>query len=190
MQSTGEHMDWSIKHKKVLAQTPVFQLEEVSLIQKDDGKPVPLPYFRVNCSSWVNIFALTPDSKAILVRQPRVGMMQMTLECPGGGIDADEDPAAAAARELEEETGYRAGSIEKVGVISPNPAIMTNQLHMFLARDCYLPPERQHFPDLTERIEVRTLSLAELDATMKEGGIHNALAALTILMSRRFLLND
>lgn len=183
-------MDWSITHKKVLVQTPAFQVQEVSLVQKDDGKPVPLAYYRIDTRSWVNIFALTEDGRAILVHQPRVGMMQMTLECPGGGIDEDEDPAVAAARELEEETGYRAGSIEKVGVISPNPAILTNRLHMFLARDCYLPPERQHFPDLTERIEVRTLSLDELDATMKEGGIHNALAALTILMSRRFLLND
>ncbi|HYX38287.1 MAG TPA: NUDIX hydrolase [Oligoflexus sp.] len=183
-------MDWSIEHKKILAQTPVFQLEEVSLIQNADRKPVALPYYRIHTRSWVNVFALTKDSKAILVRQPRVGMMQMTLEVPGGGIDTDEDPAAAAARELEEETGYRAGSLEFVGVVSPNPAIMTNRLHMFLARDCYMPPDRQHFPDLTERIEVRTLSLAELDATIKEGGIHNALAALTILMSRRFLLND
>jgi len=183
-------MDWSIEHKKVLVKTPVFQLEEVSLIQNSDQKPVPLPYYRVHANSWVNVFALTPDSQVILVHQPRVGMMQMTLECPGGGIDTGEDPAVAAARELEEETGYRPGSIEAVGVISPNPAIMTNRLYMFLARDCYLPPDRQHFPDLTERIEVRTLSLAELDATMKEGGIHNALAALTILMSRRFLLKD
>jgi ADP-ribose pyrophosphatase len=183
-------MDWSIEQKKVLVQTPVFQLEEVSLVQKSDGQPVPLPYYRVHAGSWVNIFALTPDSKAILVRQPRVGMMQMTLECPGGGIDQDEDPAEAAARELEEETGYRPGRIESVGVISPNPAIMTNRLHMYLARDCYLPEDRRHFPDLTERIEVRTLSLEELDVTMKEGGIHNALAALTILMSRRFLLNN
>ena len=183
-------MDWSIQDKKILARTPVFQLEEVSLIRNSDQQPIALPYYRLHAGSWVNVFALTRDSQVILVRQPRVGMMQMTLECPGGGIDADEDPALAAARELEEETGYRAGCIEAVGVISPNPAIMTNRLYMFMARDCYIPQDRRHFPDASEQIEVRTLSLAELDATMKEGGIHNALAALTILMSRRFLLND
>ncbi len=98
-------MDWSITHKKVLVETPVFQVQEVSLVQKDDGKPVPLAYYRIDTRSWVNVFALTEDGRAILVHQPRVGMMQMTLECPGGGIDDDEDPAVAAARELEEETG-------------------------------------------------------------------------------------
>lgn len=183
-------MEWSIENTKILARTPVFQLEEVSLIQKADSKPVPLPYYRVHAESWVNVFALTKDRQVILVRQPRVGMMQMTLECPGGGINKDEEPARAAARELEEETGYRASRVEAIGVISPNPAIMTNRLHMYMAHDCYIPDDRRHFPDLTERIEVKTLTLAELDSTMKVGGIHNALAALTILMARRFLLND
>ncbi len=183
-------MDWTIERKRVIANTPVWQLEEVFLTENADQTPLGHPYYRLQLASWVNVFALTVDNQVILVRQPRVGMMQMTLEVPGGGIDEGEDPALAAARELEEETGYRAGAIESVGVISPNPAIMTNRLHMFLARDCFLPPDRRHFPDSNERIEVRTLPLAELDATMKQGGIHNALAALTILMSRRYLMLD
>ncbi len=183
-------MDWSIKTKNILASTPIGKLEEVFLTENAGQTPLGHPYYRLHTVSWVNIFALTSDSRVILVCQPRVGIMQMTLEVPGGGIEEGEDPALAAARELEEETGYRAGSIEAIGVINPNPAIMSNRLYMFLARNCFIPPDRQHFPDTTERIEVSTLPLAELDAKMKVGGIHNALAALTILMARRYILLD
>lgn len=114
--------------------------------------------------------------------------MIQTVEIPGGNIDADEDPKTAAERELEEETGYVAGRIREIGVISPNPAIMDNKLHMFLAEDCQLNLERQHFPDETEEIEVFTVDLKTLDAMLEKGEMQNALANLTVLMGQKYVL--
>lgn len=182
-------MDWQVAETKELTKTPVFTVEEVHLKDRHQ-QPIDYAYYRIATRDWVNVFALTESQEVILVEQPRIGMMQLTLEVPGGGIDAGEDPALAAARELEEETGYRPGALLAIGDISPNPAIMTNRLHMYLAQDCFLPKERRHFPDASEHIRILRLPLAELDARLKAGQIHNALAALTILMARRFLLKD
>lgn len=181
-------MDWTITSKKPLLKTRPFSVEELHLERVSTGETLSHPYFRISAPSWVNIFALTPDKKAILIRQPRAGGMIQTVEIPGGNIDADEDPKTAAERELEEETGYVAGRIREIGIISPNPAIMDNKLHMFLAEDCQLNLERQHFPDETEEIEVFTVDLKTLDAMLEKGEMQNALANLTVLMGQKYVL--
>lgn len=63
----------------------------------------------------VAVVALTTDGRVILARQYRPGPGCILDELPGGMVDAGEDVAAAAARELLEETGYRSGSVEVVG---------------------------------------------------------------------------
>ena len=179
-------MDWEISQQRMIAQTPPFSVEELRFREPATQRPMDYAYYRIVAPSWVNVLALTPANEAILVRQPRAGAMQMTLEIPGGNMERDEAPEVAAARELEEETGYRCHRFEYLGCISPNPAIMTNQLHMFLARDCFLPDQRQHFQDAMERIEVLTLPLAELEKRLQAGEFQNALGALTLLMALRY----
>jgi 8-oxo-dGTP pyrophosphatase MutT (NUDIX family) len=70
-----------------------------------------------------------------MVRQWRHGSRSLSVEFPGGVFEPGEDPVAAAARELREETAYRPGRIEKIGEFNPNPAIMSNRVHFFLAQD-------------------------------------------------------
>ncbi len=181
-------MDWTIKARKQLLITRPFAVEELEIKRQSTGASLDHPYFRINAPSWVNILALTDEGRIILVRQPRAGAMSMTVEVPGGNIDEGEDPLFAAKRELEEETGYIARSIKSIGTISPNPAIMNNKLHMFLAEGCRLNLDRQHFPDETEEIEVFTVDPKTLDSMMEKGELHNALANLTILMAQKYVL--
>ncbi len=179
-------MIWNESEVKKLVSTPPFSVEEVALIEPKTQVPLEHKYYRIKAPSWVNILALTSEGFVILVKQPRVGIMAMTLEVPGGGIDETEEPLLAASRELEEETGYRPGKIIPLGSISPNPAIMTNKLHMFLATNCFKPEQRQHHPDAMERIEVVTMRLNELIELIKEGRFENALGSLTVLMATQF----
>ena len=76
----------------------------------------------------------TPEGKKfVMVWQWRHGSQDLSLEFPGGVFEPHERPQDAAARELLEETGYKPGSIRKLGEFSPNPAIMSNKVHFFLA---------------------------------------------------------
>ena len=83
---------------------------------------------------WVNTVPVTTQGKVLLVRQFRIGIESTTLETPGGVVDAGEkDMTMAAVRELEEETGHTSRNILPLASLNPNPAIMTNTVHFFLA---------------------------------------------------------
>lgn len=123
---------------------------------------------------WVNVVALTPEGLFILVRQYRHGTREYTVEIPGGAVDrGDADPAAAARRELEEETGYVPATLEPIGVVEPNPAFQTNRCHTFLARGAR--PEGTMSLDPGEEIEVFLASPDEVVGMVRRGEIRHSL---------------
>src|SRR5262249_34587526 len=63
-------------------------------------------YVVLECPDWVNVIALTDDRQVVLIRQYRHGVDRVVLEIPSGIVERDEEPLAAAQRELAEETGY------------------------------------------------------------------------------------
>ena len=127
----------------------------------------------IEAVDWINVIALTPERRVVLIRQFRVGSNEVCLEIPGGMVDPGETPAEAAARELAEETGYTATDWQPLGRVSPNPAIMTNQLYTFLARDAVeTQPQRL---EGSEVITVETATLAECHAAIRDGRIDHAL---------------
>lgn len=81
----------------------------------------------------------SPEGRRLLsVRQYRHGSGEVCSEFPGGVVEPGEDPADAVARELLEETGYRAGRLTLLGSCSPNPAFMDNRFHVFAAEELEL----------------------------------------------------
>jgi len=119
---------------------------------------------------------LTPEQDVVLIRQFRFGTAELTLEIPGGLIDAGEAPAAAAARELLEETGYRAAHWTALGTIAPNPAFLRNRLFTFLAEGCTRVADPD--PDPGEDIEVELHPLDRIDDMLAAGEITHALVAV------------
>ncbi|XXF79828.1 NUDIX hydrolase [Myxococcaceae bacterium GXIMD 01537] len=140
------------------------------------------PRVRVEGPDWVNVIAVTPRDELILIRQYRCGIDAGTLEIPGGCVDPGEDPAAAALRELEEETGYVAGRLEPLGAVHPNPAIQPNRCHSFLALDC----ERRHagHPDDGEDILVELHPRADVPRLILEGHMTHALVVVAFFLER------
>ena len=121
---------------------------------------------------WVNVVPLLDDGRVVMVRQWRFGIAAPTLEIPGGVVE-ESSWRDAAARELEEETGYRAAELRQLGEVSPNPAILANRCGTFLATGLSRVGEPQEGVD--EEITVELVPLAEVPRRVLAGEIHHAL---------------
>ena len=121
-------------------------------------------YLRIE-SGAVCVLALTPENEVIMARQFRPGPNKILLELPGGGIEKDETPAEAMAREFLEETGYE-GTFEFVGTCFDD-AYSTMERFCFVARDCKKVAEPQNSP--AETIEVVLLPLDDFRTHLRSG---------------------
>jgi 8-oxo-dGTP pyrophosphatase MutT (NUDIX family) len=121
----------------------------------------------------------------VTVRQYRHGSDDICAEFPGGVVEPGEAPALAAARELLEETGYRAGHLEALGSCSPNPAFMDNRLHVFLALDLELAAGQ--VLDEHEIVDVHLVPEDELLPMVGDAPWSHALMATAAWYYRRWL---
>jgi len=139
------------------------------------------PFYRIDAGDWVNIIPLTPSGEVVMIRQFRHGSGDFTIETPGGMVDPGETPAEAAARELLEETGYRAAEIRALGGVNPNPALFGNTLHAFVGLGAERVAEVRN--ESTEETHVELVAPGDLTRLVKEGTVNHALviAALHLL---------
>ena len=102
----------------------------------------------------VVLLPLTDDGRVLLVRQYRYPTAEILLELPAGTLERGEEPAACAARELEEETGHRAGELVSLGAFYSAPGFSDEKLHGFLARG--LKPSHELTADDDEHLVGQT----------------------------------
>ena len=162
---------WRVLEEEHLQHCKVFDVHKATMESPLTGEPHP--FYRIESPPWVNIVALTEAEELVLIRQFRHGSRVVTLEIPGGLVDPGETPEFAGGRELLEETGYRAGRLESLGSLNPNPALFANRVHMQVALNCVQEQEIQNTS--TEHTMVELLPLAELPGVLREGGIDHAL---------------
>ena len=144
-----------------------------------EGEPEDaLPWFTLGLADWVVVAATTSDGRFVLVRQHRAGVNDLTIETAGGILDAGEEPAAAALRELREETGWEADHAEPLGWVHPNAALQGNRCHLFFAKDAR--PVEGWRADEGELTEPVLMSEAELRHALATGGISHALAVIAL----------
>jgi 8-oxo-dGTP pyrophosphatase MutT (NUDIX family) len=113
-----------------------------------------------------------------LVEQHRHGVDATTLEPAGGIIDDGEAPAIAAARELFEETGYRARDVESLGWVHPNPALSSNRSHLYFFDGVVREAEPKASSD--ERTHVVLLDEPTLREALDGGRITHALSVVAL----------
>jgi ADP-ribose pyrophosphatase len=131
-------------------------------------------FFIIDSTNWVNVVALTPDARIVLVEQYRHGSRTVELEIPGGVMDAtDASPEATGRRELLEETGYQGEQAQIIGQVFPNPAIMSNVCFTVFARNCRHVKPAQF--DSSEDLATRLVPMAQVPELIASGQIRHAL---------------
>lgn len=137
-------------------------------------------YFVLEYPAWVNVVAMTPDDRFVLIRQYRHGLGAIHFELPAGVVDPeDAGLAAAAQRELLEETGYAGGEWSEFMTLSANAGTHTNLVHTFLARG--VVEVRPPALDGTEQIEVHLFRRKELERLVLSGEVIQALNVAPLL---------
>jgi len=124
------------------------------------------------------VVPLDGAGRVVLVRQYRYAVDEWLLEVPAGKLDAGEEPAACVRRELEEETGLRAGRLESMGWIYTTPGFTDEKIWLFLARD--LRPARQQL-EADEILEVVRMPFGEAVAQARDGRIHDGKSVCSLL---------
>ncbi len=162
---------WEVLRTEPLQDCKVFRVNRTLVRSPVSGDSHP--FYSIEADHWVNVVPVTADEKVVMVRQYRHGSREITLEIPGGIIDPGEEPAAAAARELIEETGYRAERVRALGSVNPNPALFGNRVHTFLAEGARCVADVMNGP--LEETVVELVPVRELPERVRRGEIDHAL---------------
>jgi 8-oxo-dGTP pyrophosphatase MutT (NUDIX family) len=139
------------------------------------------PFYVLSTWDWVNIIAMTDDGKIPMVSQYRHGSEEFSLEIPGGAVDPKDGHALEGAkRELLEETGFEAREWVELGKIRPNPAILNNTCHIYLAKGAKKVADLDL--DEAEELEVQLHTLPEIEDMIRTGKLQHALVIAAFQM--------
>lgn len=128
------------------------------------------------------------DPEVVLVRQYRYAAGGELYEVPAGMPEGDDEPwEACARRELEEETGFRAGSLRRLTRIFTTPGFTDEEIHLFLATDLTAGEARR---DDDEFLEVVRMPFSRALRLVREGEIVDGKSVATLLYVAAFVLND
>jgi ADP-ribose pyrophosphatase len=123
-----------IVSSEIVQKYSVFSVRR--LVVRMSGDKKEQEFHIIERADSVQIVAITDDGRFLMVEQERQGTQQSSLEFVAGLIDDGEAAEHAAARELEEETGYCAKQLHELGWYYTDPAILTNKVTVYLAEGC------------------------------------------------------
>ncbi|NBO65904.1 MAG: NUDIX hydrolase [Acidobacteria bacterium] len=156
---------------------PIFAVDRDRLIESN-GLEVTRDVIRhPGGAGALPIFA---DGRVALVRQYRHPARAELLEIPAGRLEAGETPELCASREVEQETGFRPGRVERLSSFYTTPGFCEEVLHIFLATD--LTPTRQQL-DHDELVEVQFFPLAEVLQMVHRGEIVDSKTIIALLLA-------
>ncbi|GAB7018449.1 NUDIX hydrolase [Halostagnicola bangensis] len=173
---------WETTDSTVAYSCPGFDIVNET-VQLPDGTETDFDYLTEPPS--VCILPLTPDGDVVCIEEWRQAVSRVNRGLPVGGTESDDvDLKAAARRELREETGYEADSLESLVTVEPANGFADTVVHFFVARGCRPTADQQL--DHDESIRVATTTLEELTEAVADGAIRDGRTVLALSYYRLF----
>ena len=144
---------------------PVFGVRQVNY-QDGEGRDVRKEF--IEHPGAITVIPEESDGTILMVRVGRISVRRFLLEFCAGKLEPGEDPAEAAARELEEEVGRQAGEVRALGSYLTSPGCSDERIHAFHARELTVIPTRL---EAGEEIDVVSMSPDRIDDMIASGEI-------------------
>ena len=173
---TNDQKSWEVIKSEPGPNLVLFQARYDWVKNPRNGKSIKAVI--LESRDWVNVVALTPEKKIIIVKQFRFGVSKLTVEIPAGIIEKGETPQQAAMRELDEETGYTSTNWQYLDWFEGNSAFLNNVCHSFLALDV-VKTHPAHL-DEGEELSMEELFFDELIKTIQQGQMRHSLSVLAL----------
>lgn len=125
------------------------------------------------------------DGKLLVVEQFRKPLEKFQIEIPAGKLDPGEDPMTAAARELEEETGYRSDDLKLMSAFFTSPGFADEKLYVYFTDKVELGVQN---PDEDEDLKVEVITIEQAEAYISEGRISDAKTILAVYAWKLYIL--
>lgn len=185
MARKNEKLEWKQNGSERLLHTPILDVKSLDETSPEGyrGK-----YIAFDAPDWTLVIPAVKDPEGddfVMVRQWRHGLGAVTSEFPGGVGEPGETPEETAARELEEETGIRAGKITLLGSCNPNPALFSNRVNFCLAEE--LDFGGTLHPDTDEVITCLRVNKQEVLDSFCGGEYQHALAGTALCLYLRHI---
>ncbi|KIX12527.1 NUDIX hydrolase [Dethiosulfatarculus sandiegensis] len=173
---------WKLVSEKDKADLGLFRVKGRKAVSPLNG--LVHEFMVVNMPDWLQLLPITQEGRVVLVKQYRHANQMIGLEAPGGLVEPDDpDPGLAALRELREETGYGGGEVFHLGTFWPQPAMLANQAHFYLAKGVSLQGPQEQDPG--EDIEVVLAWPEEMEEMIAKGRVHNAMTVLAWTLAQK-----
>jgi len=170
-------------HRQRVYECPIFSVEECGWAAVD-GSSVARSVIRHPGA--VLIVPVLEGDRLVMIRNYRVAVGEALWEFPAGTLEPGEPPIDTAARELAEETGYVAGSIEPLGRFYTSPGFTDELMHVFVARDLVSGPQQL---EPHEEIEVSTHGRSDVDSMVHTGRLVDGKSIAALLLWQRHAAN-
>ena len=169
----------AVRQSRISHTGNVFNVEVISL-QDERGRSIRRDIVRHPGA--VLIIPRLADGRLVMIRNYRIAVEESLLEFPAGKLESGEPPDRAAARELEEETGYRAARIEPLAEFFTSPGFADERMHAFLADGLTEVGQRL---EAGEQIQVEILAEAQVLAMIDDGRIRDGKTIAAMLIWHR-----
>jgi len=174
-------LEWEILGEQVAYSCEGFDVvtQEVRL---PDGTETEFDYLSETES--VVILPFDTGGEVVVIEEWRQAVERVNRGLPAGNLEPGEDPAEAVRRELKEETGHEAATVEHLTTLEPANGYSDSVFHYFVAEGC--EPAGEQSLDVDESIEVGTADYDDLLADIRDGQFPDGRSAFAICYHELF----